>query len=90
MSQKPLLKLFGIVFVGLLLALIFLPVVAGLVEGNFGYLGWEFKRGWNNDHSLLQSTHNIYAWSFWRISMCEKPDAYLFYELIQTIKMMRV
>jgi hypothetical protein len=91
MSQKPLLKLFGIVAVGLLLALIFLPAVAGLIEGDIGYLSDRAANGWNADgnSTRTQEICDIYAWAFWRIGIAqEEPQAYQQFLLMQQAKIL--
>ena len=88
MPQKPLYMIVAVAVVLILFALILLPIIAGLLEGDFGYVRWVLDRGWNriNDGTPTQAITDVYTWSLWRISLCEKPWTYLRYSLIQSYK----
>jgi len=76
------------VAVSLLIALLLLPGIAGLLEGDFEYPRWRIQQGWNsqNDVNYAQALADIYAWSFWRIGVrSEAPVAYQFYEIVREI-----
>jgi hypothetical protein len=67
MKRPSYLSIVGIICVSLLLALILLPVVAGLLECDFNYCKRCFKRGWSDDSdtTMAQEISHLYAWSFW-------------------------
>jgi hypothetical protein len=89
MFRPSLLSLLGITLGGVLLALLLLPGIAGLIEGDFDYPRWRFREGWNNQNEVYypQALADVYAWSFWRVGLRgEAPESYKFFELIELIK----
>src|SRR6476620_6821924 len=81
MKRPSLFTVLGIALVGILLAIILLPGIAGLIEGDFGYVSWELDQVWHNTNNitLSQALKDIYAWSCWRIGISKLPLSYLIY-----------
>jgi hypothetical protein len=81
MFRPSLITLIAITLVSLLLALVSLPGIACLIEGNSGYVTWELTRGWNNDNntSLSDAFYDVYAWSLWRIGIGNFRISYVIY-----------
>ena len=91
MPQKPLLVSLAIALVGLLIALLLLPGIAGLIEGDFGYFRERMDAGWNNkkDATVTAAISDIYAWSFWRVGLvANSPISYDIYEFVCEIEKM--
>jgi hypothetical protein len=81
--------LIAITLVSLMLALVLLPGIAGLIEGDFRYIRWELRRGWNNDNniSFADALADVYSWSFWRIGLrAHEPQSYSTYQMIEAIR----
>ena len=82
----------GIALVGLLLASLILPAIAGLIEGDFEYCQSCFQKCWstNGNATMTQAISDVYAWSFWRIGLQdEQPKAHVIHLLQKYIKRIR-
>ncbi len=81
MTRISLITLIAITLVGILLALLLLPGIAGLLEGDYNYLREQLDQGWNQQDNvtLPQAIGDIYAWSLWRIGIGKVPFSYLIY-----------
>lgn len=82
MAQKPIVQCLSITAAMIVIALLLLPIIAGLIEGDFGYLCWELGRGWNNKNqtSIATAISEIYLWSFWSVGLREhQPQSHLIY-----------
>lgn len=89
MQRPSLITLIAITLVGILVALVLLPGIAGLLEGDYGFLSEQLDQGWNhtNNVTLPQALGDVYAWSFWRIGLrSAPPDDYEIYKHIQLIR----
>jgi len=88
MNRPSNMSIVAISSVSLLLALILLPGIAGLIEGDFKYLQRRMNAIWNsNGVSLPEALSDIYAWSFWRVGLRrEEPEHHVLYRFIIQIR----